>query len=177
MTADDTQYDAVAEELKRIGKDELLSRIDRAWAALQKDIGALPDEQITARGPERWSVKDHVAHIAGWEQMMAAQVRDWRARDTSGTPAATFASIDTDTVNARLYESRAKMSLTDVRELAGRAHDGAIEAIRTIDERRLHEPFWDDDPERRPATEKIAGDTYLHYLEHLIWIRVLVATL
>src|SRR5574341_330088 len=51
-------------------KTELLARIQAERAALEQAIANLSEAQMTALGPESWSVKDHLAHVVTWEQIL-----------------------------------------------------------------------------------------------------------
>jgi hypothetical protein len=47
---------------------ELLSRVDRAWEALEGTVSRLTPAQLTdVLDPAGWAVKDHLMHVAAWE--------------------------------------------------------------------------------------------------------------
>ena len=53
-------------------KASVLARIECSWASLDEVVGGLIDEQLGSSGPDGWTVKDHLAHIAGWNLSLVA---------------------------------------------------------------------------------------------------------
>jgi uncharacterized damage-inducible protein DinB len=54
---------------------ELLSRVDRAWEALEDTVRRLTPAQLTdLRDPAGWAVKDHLMHLAAWENAFLARL-------------------------------------------------------------------------------------------------------
>ena len=51
-------------------KAELMARIDREWAALERTLALLSESQMTTAGPGGWSAKDLLAHISAWERVL-----------------------------------------------------------------------------------------------------------
>src|SRR5262245_23759753 len=51
-------------------KAELLERARREYTALEQTLGRLSEAQMTARPDDGWSVKDILAHIAAWQQIL-----------------------------------------------------------------------------------------------------------
>src|SRR5258706_2365113 len=51
-------------------KTELIERIRQEYAALERTIGELHEEQMTAKPESGWSVKDNLAHIAAWQGIL-----------------------------------------------------------------------------------------------------------
>ena len=46
---------------------ELIDRVQIEWAALEYTVAGLSLQQLITPGPQGWSVKDHLVHIAEWE--------------------------------------------------------------------------------------------------------------
>src|SRR5439155_13508367 len=46
---------------------ELIDRVQIEWAALEYTVAGLSLQQLIRPGPQGWSVKDHLVHIAEWE--------------------------------------------------------------------------------------------------------------
>jgi hypothetical protein len=65
----------------RLSKYELQVSIDETFAALVRELAAIPERAWDARGPHGWSITDHVAHLAAWEALELA-----RAERRTGTP-------------------------------------------------------------------------------------------
>ncbi len=156
-------------------RHDLRTRISPARAALEATLTRLSDAQRVAPGHERWSVKDHLAHIAAWERMIVAHLRNGSDHTIAGMSPTEYAAASLDELNERLYQRNREHALSEVLVEFHAAHAAIVAFIATLDERALARPYWDDDSSRRPVVEKIAGDTYLHYLEHGAWIEELIA--
>ena len=97
-------------------KIELMERIHGSRAELERLVNRLDAEQATAPGPDGWSVKDHLAHLALWDDIRASEVvrlsaghdSAWRMTDEHG-----------EAYNALGHALREALSLDQVRwELA-----------------------------------------------------------
>ena len=50
-------------------RQQLLARMERAWAALRESFSGLSDAQLTEPGVAgEWSVKDVLAHVTTWDE-------------------------------------------------------------------------------------------------------------
>ncbi|MBI5289586.1 MAG: ClbS/DfsB family four-helix bundle protein, partial [Chloroflexi bacterium] len=156
-------------------KDQLLAAIRRDRTEFEACL-ALGDDALTAPGPDGgWSVKDHLSHIAAWERMIVAHLRDGTDHEIAGMDAATYARASLDDLNTRLHELHAADTIEQVRRESADAHAAIVAFIEAMPEARLDDPYWDDEPSGRTVVQKIAGDTYLHYREHGEWIYTLLA--
>src|SRR5690242_3764495 len=60
----------------QVTKAEMSRRIITGYDALKQLLSTWTDEQlVTPGGPDGWSVKDHLAHLAVWERGEAAILR------------------------------------------------------------------------------------------------------
>jgi uncharacterized protein (TIGR03083 family) len=151
-------------------KIELIARIHRERAALEAAISSLDEVQMIAPGAGGWSIKDLLAHITTWEQVLL--VHDLQSRsfaEAAGMDEATAAATAEMTaetgLNDYFYERDKDRSLADV--LAGfrRSHHQILAALEELDDADLSRPNDPDDPESR-LIDSIVGDTYAHYREH-----------
>ena len=55
-------------------RDALLQHYRKMREELLSAIEGLSDELMTERSLDGWSVKDHLAHIAAWDDVRAAEV-------------------------------------------------------------------------------------------------------
>lgn len=149
---------------------ELLGRMPPARTALLDVVRGLSPARLAMPGPEGWAVKDHLAHLALWERMIVAHLRDRSDHTLAGMRADEYADADLGTLNARLHAlSRDWTPQAAVAELHA-ARAATKEWLHSLSDSDLLRPYWDDDPSRRTAAEKIAGDTYRHDIEHREWI-------
>jgi hypothetical protein len=139
----------------------LLDRIQRSWDTLRATVDSLDERQISGAGPEGWSVNDHLAHIAHWEQ---ATLDTIEGRDQRGALGIAEGEEPTeDMVNARLQEGDARLSTSEVHALLASVHARLVARIESLDTETLER--W---------RGKIDGNTHEHFDEHLGWIRGLV---
>lgn len=156
--------------------EPVLDRIQTTRTSFDTAVARLTDEQFTAAGAEgQWSVKDLVAHVATWEQGIAALLQH-EPRFAAMGVADYSPSMDIDTVNDRLYELHQDRPSGEVLAMAREAHERAVAVIASLCDDDLQRPYRDYAGEDRPDADEpiinwIAGDTYEHYAEHLPVIR------
>jgi uncharacterized protein DUF1706 len=156
---------------------EVLDRVQIEWAALQDIVSRLSDAELTAPGPETWSVKDHLAHIAEWERACTAVLAHRPQAEGFALDEATYVGLDLDGLNDVLYRRNRSLPVGEVKADGNAAHAEMIAALSRLEDADLRRPVGEfgmtTNPER-PLLEKIAGDTYAHYAEHTVWIKDLL---
>src|SRR6185295_15443685 len=92
----------------------VLARFESAWAALDKTIKSLGERELTAvRDPAGWSAKDHLSHLAAWDEALLAKL-DGRARHVVlGIDETLAASEDFDAMNAAIFQATRDRSLAE----------------------------------------------------------------
>jgi hypothetical protein len=151
-------------------KAELLERMRPARAALEETIDSLSASRMVVPGHERWSVKDHLIHLAVWERMIVAHLRDGTDHEVVGLDKPTYEAMGLLDLNDRIHGLTRDLPLPDVmREFRG-SHEAIVALLDHLSEEDLARPYWQDDAAGRTVIEKLAGDTYRHYLEHRRWI-------
>jgi len=138
-------------------RDALLGHYRSMREAMLSAIRGLSDELMTEVSLDGWSVKDHLAHIAFWDDLRADEV----ARISAGHDAAWRMSSEQDEVfNDLGYEFRRAMSLDQVRWEHARSGERLLEAIASATERGLDASLYGE-----------AGLRTSHESEHVEWIR------
>jgi hypothetical protein len=167
----------------------LLERISTEWSALQATLARLDASKLTTPGRERWSVKDHLAHLSVWERTVPATLRGDPPHAQFGVALDEYRSFtgDEERVNEFFYQRWRDRSLTDVLDASTRVHEETLAAISQLTDPDLSKRMRDFErgdgaygsEERRntPIFNKIRGDTYEHYAEHNGWIQELVGQL
>ena len=158
---------------------ELLSRLDRAWEALESTLGRLTQAQLTdVRDPAGWAVKDHVMHVAAWEDAFLARLAGRPTHEALGLDEATLAQ-DEDTVNAAIFARHRHRPLTEVLNAARASHRAARARLAALGDRAVAGTVADVVPpgaesDGGAAAAWIGGNTWEHYEAHHTWIRALV---
>jgi uncharacterized damage-inducible protein DinB len=136
-------------------RDALLEHYRRMRAELLGAIDGLTDAEATERTLDGWSVKDHLAHLALWDELRASEV----ARISAGHESA-WRMHGQDAVYSSLgYDLRRDLSYEQVRWELASTHERLLDAIRSATERGL-------DPSRYGE----AGLRSTHEAVHTHWI-------
>jgi hypothetical protein len=157
--------------------DEAVELARVARAEMEKLIASLSEEQLTAPGPEKWSIKDHLAHLDVWSRALQ-DLLDGKPRYPRFLVSSPeeMRTIDIDVINDRIFQKNRDRSLEDV--LAGfrDSHQGTIDRLRAMSDADLARPYTSYVDEDRPDGNEeivnwIAGNTWEHDAEHRGWIR------
>src|SRR4051812_26770168 len=119
-------------------KAELLDRIRGEHAALEQTIDRLTEEQITAPVEGQWSVKDMLAHITAWEQVMLGVHLGGRPFDQVG--GVTYGTSPTAEINEAFSRRDKDRPLPDVLDAFRRSYQQVLAALDGVSEARLFGP-------------------------------------
>ena len=156
-------------------KTDLIERIDREWSALLDTVDKLSDEQMTKPDAGGWSPKDNLAHLTAWEQIMLRyHLQGEPPHQVLQVDEATFERLDTDGLNAVLFERNRDRSVQDVLGDLHRSHAQVLATLEQVTLADLMRPRFSDDPQRRPVMDWVIGNTYEHYQEHRRVIQAIV---
>ncbi len=166
-----------------IHKVGLLQLIERSWAALETVVRPLTDAQMAARGPERWSAKDHLAHLMAWENSMVYLLQG-RARHLGlGVDEALYLRGNDDEINAAIQNKHRDRPPAEVLSQQRSVHERMIAALVDLsdaDLRKTYSQYLPAEPGKdtgEPILNRIAGNTYEHFDEHSADIQSVVASL
>ena len=115
-------------------RDALLQHYRQMREELLAAIDGLSDELLTEPSLDGWSVKDHLAHLALWDDVRAGEVARisaghdsaWRMTDEQG-----------EAYNALGYALRRALSLDQVRWELATCHQRLLDAIASATSRGL----------------------------------------
>lgn len=164
----------MAEQSPPATVDDLLSRIKRARADLDGTLAGVPDSELTRRLGGGWSVKDHLAHLDSWHQILLMTL-DGRPQEAVGMDRERYELLDLDELNAVIDSRNRDRPLDEVRQGFAGSYDEMVARISGLADADLAAPVSDEDS--RPRIDKVIGDTYGHYREHQGWISELVGRL
>ena len=120
-------------------------------------IEGLSDELMTERSLDGWSVKDHLAHLALWDELRTSEV----VRISAGHDSAWRMTSDQDAAyNALAHDLRRALSLEQVRWELDASRQRLLDAISSATARGLDASLYGE-----------AGLRSLHETEHTGWIK------
>ncbi len=139
------------------GKQALLERYSSLRQAMIAAIGGLTDAQMSEPSIDGWSVKDHLLHIALWDDLRATEV----ARISAGFNSAwKMSDSEDESYNNMAHDLRGNLSLAQAKWEFEQSHQRLMEAIAAATPRGLD-----------PSTYGEAGLVTQHDEEHAVWIR------
>ena len=138
-------------------RDALLQHYRQAREGLLAAIHGLSDELMTDPSLDGWSVKDHLAHLALWDDIRAGEV----ARISAGHDSAWRMTPDQDEAfNALGHALRLALPLDQVRWELATSRQRLLDAISSATPRGLDASRYGE-----------AGLRSSHEAEHAGWIR------
>jgi uncharacterized damage-inducible protein DinB len=135
-------------------KESILQRIIAARRQLEAVIAPLSPAQMTTDGAGwDWSVRDHLAHIAWWQQITLAALRgeECPLKREGETWQQTM-----DRVNAEIHAASQHQPIADVLATFRSSYEDMVRFVTEIDPAALTDK----------VAERIAGDSYEHDDEH-----------
>jgi hypothetical protein len=143
-------------------RQQLLNKMDEAWAMITESYVGLSDAQMTEPGVTgNWSVRDILAHVTIWEE---EALKHLPLIIDGGIPprySAKYGGIDA--FNALMMEQKKDISLSDVLSQLDETHRRVIAYVEGVPE----EQFTRETPFRH----RLKLDTYSHYPLHARMIR------
>jgi hypothetical protein len=138
-------------------RDGLLRHYRQMRQELLAAIDGLSDALMTERSLDGWSVKDHLAHLALWDDLRAAEV----LRISAGhAPVCRMTEAQVTAVNEVAHALRRDLSLAQVRWELATSRQRVLDAIASATSRGLDPSLYGD-----------AGLRSTHEAEHTGWIR------
>lgn len=143
-------------------RQQVLAKLEAAWAAFNDSYAGLSDDQMLQPGVmEHWSVRDLIAHVAWWEEESLQHLPQILQGIRPPRYSVVYGGIDA--FNARMTELKQNLTLAEVRRQALDTHQRLVVYLNGVPE----EPFASDTRFRR----RLRLDTYSHYPIHAAAIR------
>src|SRR3972149_1108673 len=122
-------------------KSHLFADIDKDWRALHAYLARLTEAQMTAvHDQEGWAVKDHLAHLAAWEESILFLFEGKPRHQGLGVAEELYASGSFDAVNAAIYEQRKDLPLDQVLSQIQGIHDQLMALVQPLSDGDLNRP-------------------------------------
>jgi len=162
-----------------MNKTQLLANIQQGWDELQHFIGTQTPEQLTTpTDAAGWTAKDHIIHLAVWEDSLLPMLEGKRRHEAMGIDKDMWKRNDYDEINAVIQARHKGMSLAEVKQTLSDVHQRVLAKLETLSDEDLHRPYNYYQP--GSSTEYaiigwIIGNTYEHYADHRRWMAALIA--
>jgi hypothetical protein len=160
-----------------MNKAELLSKTQVSWDRLNAFIETLNEQQRTQlTDAAGWTVKDHLIHLAMWEDGVWALLNKQNRAAAMGVDAATWKRWDFDEINAVIQQQHKDESWATVEAKRYASHKRFVEQIEATSEADLGRPVKDfqaNSTSNTPVIKVVVGDAFSHYDEHLPWIKAI----
>ncbi|MHB8589026.1 MAG: DinB family protein [Candidatus Dormibacteraceae bacterium] len=158
------------------GSNVEMLRIEDSWDRLVGLVNQVQDAGgLTRVGPDGWTVKDHLVHVAAWEHSLLALIE---AEDRKSAMGLSEPQDGIEAVNEAIRKLHESDTADEALGYFRDAHSQLIAALAKLSDADLQKPyshFQPTDPdEKRPVIAWVAGNTYEHYAEHIGWINQLI---
>lgn len=163
-------------------KRELLERIDSAWNDLQDAIDGFSPEQLTgAADAGGWTAKDHLAHLAAWENSMVFLLQGQPRHEGLGVSESTYLTSGEDGINDEIFRKNRDLDLAGTLARHSMIHINMLALLANLTDSDLRKTYTDYLPEE-PGTEdgspilnRVFGNTAHHFDMHRAYIERLIA--
>jgi hypothetical protein len=161
-----------------ISKAELLTKTQTSWDALNAYVATLTDTQLTQlTDAAGWTVKDHLIHLAVWEDGIWALLNKQDRAAQMGVDADTWKRWDFDEINGMIQQQHKDKSWAEVEQKRQASHQQFVAQIEATSEADLARPARDfqiNSTSNTPVIQIVTGDAFAHYDTHLPWIKAIV---
>ncbi|HLC03078.1 MAG TPA: ClbS/DfsB family four-helix bundle protein [Anaerolineales bacterium] len=157
---------------------ELKLAIDSAWSELETFLVQLTERQASMQDDHGWTIKDHVTHLAVWEDSVAILFRGRPRHEALGIDETYYAQASFDQINERIRQQRSHLTIGQAIEQLQQVHQTLMASVRGLSEAELSKTVRDFFPvaprtDDRRVVLFIAENTANHFTEHLEWMRAL----
>ena len=162
-------------------KADIIERISHAWSILEGALAGSDEEALATPGCDGWSVKDHLAHLEGWERYLLALLERRSPSTALGIDLATYRSTEDDLLNELIREPTKVHPFSQVRADLRRTHERLLAVVAALPEGDLEQLAAHFQPdELADDTDSIAvWITHVcdeHLREHVDWIQRLTVS-
>ncbi len=157
---------------KVMSKTELLTKLQDGWRDFSAYLKTLAEAQM-------WTIKDHLVHIAIWEDGISSLLNGQSRNDAMGIDKELLYSGDYDKMNAVMQQRDKNKPLPEVLSQLQAAHERMMAQIQLLADDDLKRSRFDWEPEAKSEGQiinLITGNSCDHYEEHKPWIDAIAKT-
>lgn len=145
-------------------KEQMLEEIDQERNALEEFLRSLtPDELVRPNILGPWSVKDVMAHLLEWEQMLLGWYKAGLRGKLPEKPAPGFKWNQLPELNQQIYEKYCDQSLQEVQRQFRASYRQIIKTLHGLPEEDLFTPKRFAWTEKHALLSFILPNTSSHY--------------
>jgi uncharacterized protein (TIGR03083 family) len=163
-------------------KQQLLDSLAQARPQLEAFLDSLAHEQWShPRDAAGWAVKDHLAHLAVWQDGITALLRYQPRWPTMGLSSEFVEANPIDTINDVIFQQHREKSVQEVQTMFNESRTRFLSVLSELSDDDLHrtyshyQPFDTSTDSGAPILNWVVGNTSEHVMEHLLWMRAVVA--
>jgi hypothetical protein len=160
-------------------QNELVEAIQSAWTQLESFLAGLDVKDASMKDANGWTVRDHVTHIAVWEDSVAVLFRGGKRHEALGIDERLYAEASFDDMNDVIKRAQEHLTLAQAVGEMRRVHEALMDDVRRLSDAELgttvryHFPSAPQSDKRR-VIDFISENTAAHFEEHLPWMRGIV---
>lgn len=169
----------MSENGEALTREIVLRDLEGTWNDLLASLASLSDDQLTRpTDAAGWTAKDHIAHIAAWDQAALALLERRSRREAMDIPADIWEGDDDDPRNAILQQRYRDLSVEQVMAMLRQNHARVAAKLSSMTDADLQRPasyYSTETTDERPLLIWLPWETYKHYRDHMTWIEEIVA--
>jgi len=155
-------------------KEKFLSTLHNERANWEALLAKVDTSRMTQPGVAgEWSLKDVIAHVAVYEEWIAAVLEELMRGETKTLNSGEPEDVDVEYRNARFFKEHQHRSLPHVLAFSQLSFQHLLAVVQSLPEeeligaapsfKALLPGYWPDEP----LWQTIAGDSYEHYHQHI----------
>lgn len=149
--------------MKHISKQAFLGLMHTRYAPFDEFLQHLEQDLLTTPGVnDDWSVKDHLAHLAFWENQTLTTLQ--YIREHGEEPVDQLEGLSEDDINERISQESKDRSLQEVWDTFHMASAALVTYVETLTEEQINRPLTSK--RNHALWAWVIGQTFGHYIDH-----------
>lgn len=161
-------------------KQQLLNDLAQSRQRVEAFVASLTPQQLAERRDAAgWAVKDHLAHLAVWQDGVTAMLQRQPRYEAMGLALAFVQASDIDVINDAIFRQHNNTHVDEVLAKFADAHTRFMAVLAPLDDDALHrtyshyQPNEPGDDNGAPILDWVVGNTSQHFMEHLPWMQAI----